>query len=392
MEGIFRKEGNRHMKKGALRFFSVLLTAGMLVSGGSAPAKAETASGSQIAMYRVYNGNSGEHFYTSSTSERDSLIRLGWSDEGIGWYAPSTGSPVYRLYNANGGEHHYTLSASERDRLVAVGWKYEGIGWYSASSNTVPVYRSYNVNAFNCNHNFTTSVDEKNQLTAAGWRDEGIAWYAAAKGVPKTVSDTTKNSSSASSKTATISNGASIPQIVSYMQQSYGITREQACGIAGNLYRESGCNPCVIEGGYKKGGKDASIGFDNNPSGYAAAVKNGTYRNFTTDQVGFGLGQFTSSFTKTKLLQKAQQYGTRVDDLKTQLDLLGDFINDTRNYPYLKARLTTAGSAEDAAYVWLTCFEMPGWANITSSSSSYAFAQREGAKRKSYARMIANMG
>lgn len=39
------------------------------------------------AVYRVYNPNSGKHHYTSSIGERDSLVRLGWRDEGIGWYA-----------------------------------------------------------------------------------------------------------------------------------------------------------------------------------------------------------------------------------------------------------------------------------------------------------------
>ena len=73
-------------------------------------------------MYRLYNPNSGEHFYTSNIAERDTLTGLGWRYEGIGWQAPSwSNTPVYRLYNRNGGEHHYTLNAGERDALVAAG-------------------------------------------------------------------------------------------------------------------------------------------------------------------------------------------------------------------------------------------------------------------------------
>jgi hypothetical protein len=36
------------------------------------------------------------------------------------------------LYNPNAiaGAHHYTVSAVERDSLKKVGWKDEGIGWY----------------------------------------------------------------------------------------------------------------------------------------------------------------------------------------------------------------------------------------------------------------------
>ncbi len=42
-------------------------------------------------MYRLYNPNSGEHFYTASKGERNHLIRLGWNDEGIGWYGIAPG-------------------------------------------------------------------------------------------------------------------------------------------------------------------------------------------------------------------------------------------------------------------------------------------------------------
>ena len=131
-----------------------------------------------VAMYRLYNPNSGEHFYTSSVVERSNLVSLGWQQEGIGWIAPNSSStPVYRLYNPNGGDHHYTLSAEERDGLVALGWRYEGIGWYSDDSKSVPLYRQYNPNATSGSHNFTASAEERDWLISLGWNDEGIAWY-----------------------------------------------------------------------------------------------------------------------------------------------------------------------------------------------------------------------
>ena len=130
-------------------------------------------------MFRLYNPNSGEHFYTASVYERNAVIDAGWNDEGVGWIAPSrSDSPVYRLYNANGGEHHYTLDASERDHLVSVGWNYEGIGWCSDDAKTVPLFREYNPNAFANNHNYTTDENEHAYLVSLGWRDEGIGWYA----------------------------------------------------------------------------------------------------------------------------------------------------------------------------------------------------------------------
>ena len=139
--------------------------------------KVETQS-----MYRLYNPNSGEHFYTANAGEKNHLANIGWIYEGIGWNAPKTSDyPVYRLYNGNGGEHHYTMNKTEKDMLVRAGWKYEGIGWYSADpkdSNSIPLLREYNPNAFANNHNYTTSKPEHNWLISLGWKDEGKAWYA----------------------------------------------------------------------------------------------------------------------------------------------------------------------------------------------------------------------
>lgn len=138
-----------------------------------------TASPSGIvSMHRLYNPNSGEHFYTANAGERDYLVSLGWNSEGIGWYAPAhSNTPVYRLYNANGGEHHYTTSVAERNMLVSLGWNDEGIGWYSADNQITPLYRQYNPNAFANNHNYTTSRAENDWLVSLGWQAEGIGWY-----------------------------------------------------------------------------------------------------------------------------------------------------------------------------------------------------------------------
>ncbi|MDR2977804.1 MAG: C39 family peptidase [Streptococcaceae bacterium] len=144
----------------------------------SATAKAD------ISMYRLYNPNSGEHFYTAIPFERDQLINSGWRDEGTGWSAPESGASVYRLYNPNAGDHFYTLSTFERDSLINSGWKDEGIGWYSGG--TVALYRSYNPNAAAGAHNYTTYTFEQTSLVNQGWRDEGIAWYGTAAGVPST--------------------------------------------------------------------------------------------------------------------------------------------------------------------------------------------------------------
>ncbi|WP_297079329.1 hypothetical protein [uncultured Enterococcus sp.] len=133
-----------------------------------------------INVVRMYNPNSGEHFYTMSTNERNSLYLIGWHYEGVSWAAPSTGDTIYRVYNPNNGDHHYTMSLGEKDHLVKVGWRYEGTAWKSADSKGTPIYRVYNPNAKGPgSHLYTADVNEKNVLSKSGWKYEGIAWYAA---------------------------------------------------------------------------------------------------------------------------------------------------------------------------------------------------------------------
>ena len=127
------------------------------------------------AMLRMYNPNSGEHFYTKDLNEGNYLKSLGWNYEGVAWYAPRTGQPVYRLYNPNAGDHHYTVDANEKDNLVKVGWSYEGISWYSGGN--VPLYRAYNKNAKAGSHHYTVDKNEIDYIVKAGWSYEGTAWY-----------------------------------------------------------------------------------------------------------------------------------------------------------------------------------------------------------------------
>ena len=130
-------------------------------------------------MNRLYNPNSGEHFYTADLEEKAALVNLGWNDEGYGWVAPKegTGTKVYRLYNPNAGDHHYTTDPKEKDTLVTYGWKDENVGWYS--DGKVAVYRQYNPYANGAgSHNYTTDKAENDYLVSLGWTPEGTAWFA----------------------------------------------------------------------------------------------------------------------------------------------------------------------------------------------------------------------
>lgn len=132
----------------------------------------------EFKMYRLYNPNSGEHFYTKDNLEMCNCINGGWRFEGLGWMAPkTTDMPVYRIYNPNDGYHHYTTNQGEYEMLVNAGWSDEGIQWYSSSEEgAIPLYREYNPN--NGQHNYTSDWGEHTILvTNLGWNDEGIAWY-----------------------------------------------------------------------------------------------------------------------------------------------------------------------------------------------------------------------
>ena len=157
------------------RWISIVLLCCLLAAllPGKALAAEET-----IPMYRLYNPNSGEHFYTGSYEERDMLVEAGWNYEGVAWNAPLTaGDPVYRVFNPNYGDHHYTMDAAERDWLVSLGWQYEGVAWNSYSEAGIPQFRLWNPNADLGSHHYTSSLEERDFLISVGWIPEGIGWY-----------------------------------------------------------------------------------------------------------------------------------------------------------------------------------------------------------------------
>ena len=149
-------------------------------------------------MFRMYDPNSGEHFYTGSVEERDFLVSVGWNYEGVGFtFSRTTGMPVYRLFDPVYGEHLYTM-----EKPVATGryhisndehngkelytcegraWLYEGIAFNSAYDTEVPQYRLRNPNATRGAYHFTSSAEERDNLIAAGWISEGICFYSSLK-------------------------------------------------------------------------------------------------------------------------------------------------------------------------------------------------------------------
>ena len=163
----------------------VLLAGAAMTACLFAPPTALAAEGGTQEMHRLYNQWTGEHFYTADDNEFEVLVGIGWTDEGIGWVAPTEGDEVYRLFNpyVEGGDHHYTLDANEYEELQELGWEAEDVAWHSADAkaeNAVPLYRQYNPYAETGTHNYTADENENDALVELGWKAEGIAWYGVA--------------------------------------------------------------------------------------------------------------------------------------------------------------------------------------------------------------------
>ncbi len=139
----------------------------------------DTVDPKAIEMHRLYNPNSGEHFYTGNVAEKDFLVEAGWNYEGVAWNAPDFSlKPVYRLYSKDTGDHRYTKDVDEKDDLISRGFCDEGIGWYSDETESIPVFGLYNKNALQAGaYHFTADVSERDSLIELGWTDEGIGWY-----------------------------------------------------------------------------------------------------------------------------------------------------------------------------------------------------------------------
>src|SRR5204862_429206 len=80
-----------------------------------------------IGVYRFFDSNYGTHFFSASTSEKNTIIgtRPDLVYEGVGLQSIDPAStdpqaaPVYRFFDLTYGTHFFTASASERDTVIA---------------------------------------------------------------------------------------------------------------------------------------------------------------------------------------------------------------------------------------------------------------------------------
>ncbi|KFI47917.1 InlB B-repeat-containing protein [Bifidobacterium biavatii] len=133
-----------------------------------------------VKLYRVYNPNNGDHFFTTNASIQSSLVNLGWKAEGAPFkvakpYADKDGNYlnlgelIYSAYNPNTGEH-LLVAKGEAEGLAKAGWTNEGVIFAVAQgSSSKSVYRVYNPNTNGPAHVYVGKA-EGASLVKLGWK------------------------------------------------------------------------------------------------------------------------------------------------------------------------------------------------------------------------------
>lgn len=150
-------------------------------------------SGDGAAVYRFFDSSSGTQFLTASITERDAVLAsrpdLVPEGVGIGAVAQHAGDAdaigVFRFFDMESGTHFYTSSTAERDSVEATrsDLQYEGVSFYehsSAAAGDTAVYRFFNAN--NGTHFYTASATERGTILATrpDLISEGVSFYAPA--------------------------------------------------------------------------------------------------------------------------------------------------------------------------------------------------------------------
>lgn len=133
--------------------------------------------------------------------------------------------------------------------------------------------------------------------------------------------------------------------------KSKGILSDvQIAGLMGNLYAESGLNPANLQNT-----AEARLGLSD--AAYTAAVDNGSHKNFASDNVGYGLCQWTYSPRKAGLLSYAKVRGRSIGDLEMQVEYIHKELTGT--FSYVLTALKAAKTVREASDVVLLKFEAP---------------------------------
>ncbi len=144
-----------------------------------------------IGVYRFFDTNYGTHFFSASTSEKDTVMatRPDLVYEGIGLQSINPAAvdpqaaPVYRFFDETYGTHFFTASASEAQTVQATrsDLAYEGTGFIehtTQQAGDAAVYRFFDTKYGT--HFYTADANERATIVATrpDLVDEGVGFYA----------------------------------------------------------------------------------------------------------------------------------------------------------------------------------------------------------------------
>lgn len=136
--------------------------------------------------------------------------------------------------------------------------------------------------------------------------------------------------------------------------------------LMGNLYVESKLNPRNLQGSAEKK-------LNMTDESYTNAVDSGLYPSFTTDGAGYGLAQWTYRTRKQALLEFAQNKGSSIGDLNTQLEFLW---SELQSYKTCLAALKNAVSVREASDVVVDRYEKPADRSEKGKQNRANYGQR----------------
>ena len=128
-----------------------------------------------------------------------------------------------------------------------------------------------------------------------------------------------------------------------------GLNAYAVAGLMGNLFAESGLNPCNLQNTYNN-----KLGMGDEE--YTKAVDAGSYGNFVNDSAGYGLAQWTFYTRKQALFDYAKAAGVSIGNLAMQLAFLWE---ELQGYKSVMDTLKNATSVRAASDAVLTGYEKP---------------------------------
>ena len=193
----------------------------------------------------------------------------------------------------------------------------------------------------------------------------------------RTVRRTTNNSNT-NTNTSALRGSTNAEKIWNYFRGK-GLTKAGTAGLMGNLDAESALRPNNLEDT-----REGQLGSD---TVYTSKVDSGAYKNFTTDNAGYGLAQWTVSDRKSPLYQYKTSRGTSIGDLGMQLDYLNSEL--TGKFTGINSVLRTTSDVNAASDKVLKEFERPAVLNYQARrNKAMSFYKKYGSGDEDVANFI----